>query len=346
MLENILPVTKVLLLSSVVCTFAPLLGVISYNPLMYFNIPKLLFKEPFRLIPSFFVMPFVDNTFTLLMRFYSLYLHSQNLEISYFTKKSQYCYFLFFNMTMVILLTFYFKNQVFWYLEPCMHLMLSFTYSMVFWDNDIKYYGILPMKCKYSCLVDLFFSFVFAPKGAFIMHSGLLGLVSAYIYTCLATRSFGPVFGFFKHRLLKIEDPQYRWETGVDLQGKTYKFKVENSISVFIIQKRIKEYGFTGGIPLYPNWVDKLLNKKRKSEHKIKTTVAHNTVDTGRKLGRTEEKVKTEEKIKTETTDSNEKEKMEKNNSERNKVNKKDEKSEASIQIANFWANKYKRKDE
>ena len=86
MLEYILPVTKVLLLSSAACTFAPLLGVIQSDPLMYFNIPKLLFKEPYRLITSFFVIPYVDNAFTLLMKFYSLYLHSQNLEISYFTK--------------------------------------------------------------------------------------------------------------------------------------------------------------------------------------------------------------------------------------------------------------------
>lgn len=240
-------------------------------------------------------------------------------------------------------MTFYFRSQVYWVLEPSLQLLLSFTYSMVFWDNEIKYYGIIPIKCKYTCLIDLFFSFIFAANGSFVMQSGILGLASGYIYTCLSTRSYGPVFGFVKHKILNLKEPEYIWEQSTNLKGEIHKFKTRNPSYGIDSDRQIKEYGFNGGIPLYPPWVDKLLSLNKTKAKKFKTIVAHKTVDTGRKLGRTDQKASIKkEEIKKDLEKRNGPVKEAKTKEPETKVaDMKNARSAANRKIADVWANKY-----
>lgn len=334
MLENILPVTRFLLVATAVITFLPVSGLVpSSYPLIYLSVPSIIFKQPTRLLTSFFFYNSDNNVFKLLMRFYSLYMHSQHLEISYFTRLSQYIYFLFFNMTMIILMTFYFKSQVYWVLEPSLQLLLSFTYSMVFWDNDIKYYGIIPIKCKYTCLIDLFFSFIFTSRRSFVMQSGILGLTSGYIYNCLSTESYGPVFGFVKYKILHLKEPQYIWEQSTDLKGEIHKFKTINPSYGIDSEKIVREYGFNGGIPLYPPWVDKLLSLSKPKGKMMKSNLVNVGVDNGRKLGRTDHGTST----KNEVTKKN----VEKSKPSSTEGNTRDARSAANRKIADVWANKY-----
>ncbi|XBW36582.1 hypothetical protein QEN19_002157 [Hanseniaspora menglaensis] len=328
MFDNILPITKFLLVATAVVTALPVFGLVkSFSSLMFCSVPYIMITEPTRLVTSFFLIPSLKSIISLLLTFHSLYEHSQGLEISYFSKKSQFYYFLFFNMSMIILFTFFFQDQKFWMFQPSFNILLSFTYSMVFWNNDIKYCGIIPIKCKYTCLLDLFFSFIFATKGYFIMQSGLLGLVSGYIYTCLATRSFGPVYGFLKHRVLGFKQPKYIWKTSKDLSGKVQKFKVENPEFGQKSEEKIKRYGFGGGIPLYPGWIDSLNYFRKKSANKIKISVSQDKSKPGKKLG-------TGEAISTYQTNV-------KKIATKSGITPSTERSEASKKIADIWANKY-----
>lgn len=313
MLDSISLVTRSILITTLVLSLAPLVGLIpSFDYVVFFSIPEMIIARPWTMLTTFFVIPSIPNLFYLIQRFYGLYTHSQALEISYFMNIHQYLYYLFFNMSFMILSTFYFKDQLHWFMEPNFYVCLSFTYAMCFWDNDIKYYGFIPMKVRYTIVIELLFNLVMCPNKHFFTGSGFMGALSAYVYNCLATQSWGPVYGFLKHKVLNIKEPEYINEVSYNLKGDKKVIKVKNPKAGPKSKKLMKEYGYGGGKPLYPSWFDSLVNM---NFNKIKIQVAHKTVDKG---------VKLDSSVKIEKAPSAD-----------------EKKANAKEAVANHWANKY-----
>lgn len=306
-MDSISPVTKTILLATLVLSFAPVVGLIpSIEYLIFFNIPQIIKLRPWTMVTTFFVMPSINNLFYIIQRMYGLYSHSQALEVSYFMHRNQYIYYLFFNMSFMLLISFYFKDQAHWFMEPNFYLCLSYTYAMCFWDNDIRFYGIIPMKVRYTIVIELLYNLLMCPNKHFFTGSGFIGVLSAYVYNCLATQSWGPVYGFIKHKILNIKEPNFIKQTSYNLKGEKTVVKVKNPKSGQQEAKRVKEYGFGGGRPLFPNWFNRLINVDT-NKIKIKKSVLKK--EKGVKLGTS---ISIEEKSKS-----------------------------AKEAVANHWANKY-----
>lgn len=312
MLDSISPVTRTLLIATLVFSFAPKLGLFpSKEHIIFVNIPEIIKSRPWSIVTTFFVYPQIPNLFGLVHRIYGLYTHSQALEVSYFMNISQYLYYLFFNMTFMILSTFYFTDQIYWLMEPSFYFCLNYTYAMCFWDDNTKFFGLIPMKVRYTILIEILFNLILYPNQYLITGLGFLGIMSAYVYNCLATQSWGSTYGFIKHRILNIKEPQFINETSYTLKGEKKVTKVVNPNFGQKSEKRIRAYGFGGGKPLYPDWFKKTLNTSY-STIKFKT---HGKVNVGG------EKLGSSIKIEKKPID--------------------DKNSNVKQSVANHWANKY-----
>lgn len=156
--------------------------------------------QVWRLLTPFLVLPMqaMQACFAL----HTIYSHSQQLELVHFhNKPSDYLFYLCFNFTLTILMA-----QLFRINYPI--FLNAFTGSLIYtWTIDnsnvkVMFYGLFPILGKYLSLVHLFVSFLFdgTPHDYSMFFITMIGFTAAYIYSCLDTRSLGPVYGFLAKR--------------------------------------------------------------------------------------------------------------------------------------------------
>ncbi|KAL6940727.1 hypothetical protein ACO0QE_004640 [Hanseniaspora vineae] len=254
-MSSIQPVTKTLLTLTVGITLLPVLNLVPIYSLIFVNIKPYVFTQWWGMFTSFFLITNTSNPLPLLMRIYALYSHSNDLETNHFMRPQQFIYYLLFNSIMVILLTFYFPSSVSWCFEPCLQMFLSYSWSNVNYNNQIRFYGVIPMPAKYTCLVEIVLNLIFS-NGGFVGSSGILGLASAYVYHCLATHSFGPIYGFFYYKLLGRTEKPYVIVKSKTLNGRIKEMQMPNPN---FKQGSNNNYGYGGGISLCPEWFNKML---------------------------------------------------------------------------------------
>ncbi|KAL6937480.1 hypothetical protein ACO0RG_003990 [Hanseniaspora osmophila] len=255
-MSSMQPVTKTLLTLTIGITLLPVLNVVPIYSLIFVNIKPYVFTQWWGVVTSFFLITNTSNPLPVLMRIYALYSHSNELETAHFMRPQQFIYYLLFNSIMVLLFTFYFPWNLSWCFEPCLQMFLSYTWSNVNYNKQIRFYGIIPLPAKYSCLMEIILNLVFS-SGDFVASSGILGLASAYVYHCLATHSFGPIYGFFNYKLLGRTEKPYIIVKSKTLNGKFKEMQMPNPD---FKQGSNNNYGYGGGAPLYPQWFNKMSN--------------------------------------------------------------------------------------
>ncbi|AET40213.1 Dfm1p Ecym_5464 [Eremothecium cymbalariae DBVPG len=166
--------------------------------------------EFWRMFGLFMVVHY-NSLQTVLMLFYQVYTNSCNLELDYFVGDSvNYSFFLLFCMTTTTILAslsvalFEFRIAT---LFPAFEAILLYTWSVTNTNTSVNYI-IFSVQGKYLPLINLLIHILdHSPHELSMM---LFGYTSAYIYCCLDTWTFGPLFGFMTNK------PNYGYPTFKD----------------------------------------------------------------------------------------------------------------------------------
>ena len=155
-----------------------------------------------RLLTSFLILPM--DAMTACFQLHTIYSKSQHLELIHFQNNSvDYLFYICFNFAQIILIVelFQIKYPIF---TNAFTGMLIYTWTMDNSNVKVMFYSLFPILGKYLSLVHLFVSFLFddGVQGYNRFCITMIGFTSGYVYSCLDTRSYGPLYGY----LMKKED--------------------------------------------------------------------------------------------------------------------------------------------
>ncbi|KAG0667916.1 hypothetical protein C6P45_005239 [Maudiozyma exigua] len=196
--DSIPPVTRAITIILCLNTSVCLLHLVSYSYIMFQWKKTFLYLQLWRLATSSMILP--PKAMEALLELYNLFTRSAQLEREHFfiTSKANpsidYAFYLFFCLVTL-------GNVVALTAGPTAYTTMTggFTSCLVFtWAVDnantqVLFYGIIPVYGKYYPIISLLMAFVF---GGF--YVSLIGMGVAYLFLCLDTRSFGPIYGFIK----------------------------------------------------------------------------------------------------------------------------------------------------
>lgn len=208
---SIPPVTRTLLTFSIVMTIVARLQFIS--PMYFIYMWSWTFKkfQIWRLVTSCLILS--PQAMPALMELYTLYDRSTQLEQVHFGPglsnrqgpmvSLHYVYYLCFCiLTIAMTATILYGSGYPFVLTSGFISCITYTWSIDNANAKIMFYGLIPVWGKYFPLIQLFISFVFN-EGNFVIS--LIGFATGYLYTCLDTRTLGPLWGVISRKA----DPNY-----------------------------------------------------------------------------------------------------------------------------------------
>ncbi|CAR28031.1 hypothetical protein ZYGR_0N05190 [Zygosaccharomyces rouxii] len=192
-------VTRCLISSIVIITTLNRLELLSTGRLIYqFNEVGLHFQV-WRIFTSCIILPM--QAMPAMLEMYNFYSRSSQLESR--RDAHDYAFYLCFCIiTICVTVTAIFGRSYPLILTGAFASCLTYTWSVDNANVKVMFYGLFPIWGKYFPLIQLFTAFVFGEDN-FTVH--LVGFLTAYLYLCLDTRSWGPILGW----LFFGENPYY-----------------------------------------------------------------------------------------------------------------------------------------
>lgn len=197
--KSVPSVTRILTLSSLVIGGLNALNLISsVEFICYF--PDVWYKfEIYRLLTGFVVPN--PQAMQGMMEIYMVYRFSRGIEEGKFNKKlSNYIYYLLIIIPIILIISLIclnFNKISYYSLQPALLSALTFTWSVKNYNQQVNFY-FMPIQASLLPAVSLGFRLLV--DGIESFKVALLGMASAYVYNCLETKSYGPLFSFITGR--------------------------------------------------------------------------------------------------------------------------------------------------
>lgn len=192
-------VTRYLISSIVIITTLNRLDIIPTGHLVYQFNETVYHIQTWRPFTSCIILPL--QAMPAMLEMYNFYSRSSQLESR--RKPVDYLFYLFFCIIVICLtVTLAFGKNHAVILTSAFASSLTYTWSIDNSNVKVMFYGLFPIWGKYFPLIQLFIAFVFGEDNFVI---SLIGFLTAYLYLCLDTRTFGPIFGW----IIKSDDPYY-----------------------------------------------------------------------------------------------------------------------------------------
>lgn len=192
-------VTRYLISSIVIITTLNRLDIIPTGYLAYQFNETVYHIQTWRPFTSCIILPL--QAMPAMLEMYNFYSRSSQLESR--RKPLDYLFYLFFCIIVICLtVSVAFGKNHTAILTSAFASCLTYTWSVDNSNVKVMFYGLFPIWGKYFPLIQLFIAFVFSEDNFAI---SLIGFLTAYLYLCLDTRTFGPIFGW----IVKSNDPFY-----------------------------------------------------------------------------------------------------------------------------------------
>lgn len=192
-------VTRCLISSLVIITTLNRLELLSTGKLLYQFNEVVNYLQIWRIFTSCFILPL--QAMPAMLEMYNFYSRSSQLE-SRRDPRDYAFYLCFCIITICITVTIIFGRSHPLVLTGAFASCLTYTWSVDNANVKVMFYGLFPIWGKYFPLIQLFTAFVFGEDN-FTVH--LVGFLTAYLYLCLDTKSWGPILGW----LFFGENPYY-----------------------------------------------------------------------------------------------------------------------------------------
>ncbi|KAH3900319.1 Dfm1p SCDLUD_003291 [Saccharomycodes ludwigii] len=242
--SSIPPITKTLILSSTALSLLSIWNIIPMHMLFFYKFQPFLTRHLWRPITSMILLTPGQPPLNYLMKIYSTYVHSSSIELTLGNLHN-------------------------------LQMALSYTWSIINRYQEIRYMGLLPVSAKYVPIIELGINLIFGP-GTSVQSSGILGLISAYIYNCIATKSMGPLYGFLLKHILKIDGRNNingeRRNGGRLRSGNNTNNKKAYLVNIFVPNTISNEdYGYNFGNGFVPTWFSNLFDNSRNNTNSTRS---------------------------------------------------------------------------
>ncbi|CCD22572.1 Dfm1p NDAI_0A04150 [Naumovozyma dairenensis CBS 421] len=194
------PVTRTVLLLFSVVTSIVALQLIPTGYLIYSWSDTFKHFQLWRILTSSLILPLQITN--LLMELYNFYSRSIDLEQNRFLISSStnpsidYAYYIAVSMVSIaISSSLVVGRQYSFVLSSPFTTCITCTWAIDNANKKILYYGIIPVYGKYLPLIQLVTSFIFDQNGFYVC---LTGLSTSYLFACLDTGSWGPIWGWLR----------------------------------------------------------------------------------------------------------------------------------------------------
>lgn len=203
---SIPPITRTLFTLAIVMTIVGRLNLVS--PWNFIYVWNWTFKKAQVWRPLTSCLILSSRAMPALMELYSIYDRSSQLERGHFGPglsnrrgpmvTVDYAYYLCFCiLTIITATTILYGSDYPVVLTSGLISCITYTWSIDNANVQIMFYGLIPVWGKYFPLIQLFISFVFN-EGDFVIS--LIGFTTGYLYTCLDTRTLGPIWGMISRK--------------------------------------------------------------------------------------------------------------------------------------------------
>ncbi|CCF58491.1 hypothetical protein KAFR_0E03390 [Kazachstania africana CBS 2517] len=219
------PVTRTLVLMLGTVTSLAALQLVQMGYLVFQWNETFRHFQFWRIITACMVLPL--QAMPALFEIYNITTRSLELERQHFMISSvhdpsiDYAFYLLFSiLSFTNMATFFEGRNMPMILTSALSSCITFTWAVDNRNNKVLFYGVIPVYGKFFPLIQLVISFIF---GEGFMNS-LVGICTGYLFVCLDTRTFGPLWGYiFKKEPLygimpcgKLSSPswfKYTYET-------------------------------------------------------------------------------------------------------------------------------------
>ncbi|GAV54022.1 hypothetical protein ZYGR_0AK05240 [Zygosaccharomyces rouxii] len=181
-------VTRCLISSLVIITTLNRLELLSTGRLLYQFNEVVSYFQVWRIFTSCIILPM--QKMPAMLEMYNFYSRSSQLE-SRRDPRDYTFYLCFCIITICATVTIIFGKGEPLILTGAFSSCLTYTWSVDNANVKVMFYGLFPILGKYFPLIQLFTAFLF---DNFTIH--LVGFLTAYLYLCLDTRSWGPILGW------------------------------------------------------------------------------------------------------------------------------------------------------
>ncbi|SMN19631.1 similar to Saccharomyces cerevisiae YDR411C DFM1 Endoplasmic reticulum (ER) localized protein involved in ER-associated protein degradation (ERAD), ER stress and homeostasis [Maudiozyma saulgeensis] len=196
--DSIPPVTRAIVLLLCTVTSAYVLQLVHFGYLIFQWNETFRYFQLWRMITSCMILP--AQAMPALFEIYNIFTRSAQLENEHFFITSianpsidytfYICFCILFIANINALVFGTSSNMV---LTSAFTSCLTFTWAVDNANTKILFYGVLPVYGKYYPLITLAIAFIFGEGNFFV---SLIGILVGYIFLCLDTRTFGPIWGF------------------------------------------------------------------------------------------------------------------------------------------------------
>lgn len=202
--DSIPPITRAITIILCLNTSAYLLQFVSSLDIMFQWKKTFLYLQLWRLFTASMILP--PKAMEALLELYNIFTRSSQLEREHFfiTSKANpsidYAFYLCFCLvTLGNIVALMVGLDGYASMTGGFTSCLVFTWAVDNANTQVLFYGIIPVLGKYYPIISLLMSLVF---GGF--YVSLIGMGVAYLFLCLDTRSFGPIYGF-----IRSKEPSY-----------------------------------------------------------------------------------------------------------------------------------------
>lgn len=210
MIAQIPPITRALLSGIVVLSVLCRIGILPSRFLIFSSYHTFMKLQLWRMYTSCLLLP--NQAMPALIEMYNVYARSSQLELNHFqNRKVDYLFYLTFSILTIVLSVMLLQimdasNLLGGLVQIQFGLVLTnafvgcltYTWSVDNRNTRVMFYGLFPIWGRYFPIIQLFISFLFDDSGFgftnFVIT--LIGFSTGYFYSCLDTRSLGPIYGY------------------------------------------------------------------------------------------------------------------------------------------------------
>lgn len=199
------PVTRCICLIMVLICLVQRLSILPrYFTDFQWSLYGVAFKlQIWRLFTCFLILP-PNDAMKACFDLYTVYTRSLHLELVHFNRSIDYLFYICFNFALILVLAEICHIEYGIFTNAFIGSML-YTWTLDNSNVKVMFYGLFPILGKYLSLVHLFMSFLFDDTRGYTRFSiTVIGFCAGYVYSCLDTRTYGPLYGY-----LRGKGPEY-----------------------------------------------------------------------------------------------------------------------------------------
>ncbi|SCU88740.1 LAMI_0D11166g1_1 [Lachancea mirantina] len=198
MLQQIPPVTRALLFGIFALLVVTKIGIVPAYLVQFSWYHVFMKLQVWRMFTSCLLLP--DQPMPALLEVYNIYAHSSELELMHFGRSHTYDYifYLTFGVLSIVMSVVLLRINNPFDLSNAFDGFLTYTWSIDNRNVKVMFYGLFPIWAKYFPLIQLFITFLFDDpiQGRSKFFITLIGYSTGYLYSCLDTRTLGPLYGY------------------------------------------------------------------------------------------------------------------------------------------------------